>query len=367
MHERSHALYLAAIAVLLIIIVAVGALAVRSRRILHDVRSKYGLGSGVPRASVARRRELRRPRDPHRPRKLAEYKAEIDTLIESALEGGEFEMHTTLGRACASALRGGKHLRGIMLLEVARVAGRGRVDVSEAVLFIEYVHAASLVIDDTPAFDNDAMRRGQPAIHAATSPAVAQMAALSLLAASFQNICRQIDWIRDHAPELGNPDRIGTRVCALASQAIGAFGAAGGQYMDISDAATLEREFGPDSVIELVYRKTATFFEIATAAGWVAAGGDPQEVQTVREIGRLVGIAFQIADDIGDAERDAARALQGKPGWNFANEYGRDIAVREVERNLRGARLLLKQTDLLTPLWTDEIFPAVRSMMTADT
>ena len=359
---QAHAIYLAIIAVLIIGLVAAGAFAVRLRHVLNEIRSRYGL-SGDTRASLAPRLELSRAANRALPRSLADHKKDIDTLVDSAIAGGEFESHTVLGKACADALRGGKRIRGAILLEVARVAGRGRVDASEAALFIEYLHAASLVIDDTPAFDNDSVRRGRPAIHAATNPAVAQMAALAILAAAFQNVCRQIDWIRDHLPELGNPDRIGTRICSLASQAIGGFGAAGGQYMDISDAASLEREFGPDAIAELIYRKTATFFEIATTTGWLVAGGDPREISTVREIGRLIGIAFQIADDVGDAERDARRAASGKPGWNFANEYGRDVAAREVERNIRGARLLLAQTKLLTPLWSDEIFPAIRAMM----
>jgi hypothetical protein len=75
--------------------------------------------------------------------------------------------------------------------------------------------------------------------------------------------------------------------------------------------------------------------------------------------------------------RDAARAAQGrasdqalgpaerlqKGGWNFANEYGRDVAQREVERNLKGARLLLTQVGCWTPLWEDELYPAIRAMM----
>ena len=224
------------------------------------------------------------------------------------------------------------------------------------------MHSASLIIDDMPAFDNDEERRGSPTVHAATTPAVAQMAALTLLSTAFQNICRQIDWIRDNCPEFKNVDRIGTKLCHDVSRAMGVFGAAGGQYMDVSATDTLFAEYGPGAVMEIMYRKTATFFEVAVLAGWLIAGGDSEHVDDARSIGRHIGIAFQIADDIGDMERDADRRAKGKPGWNLANEIGREEAAREVERNLRAARLNLERLRLWSKVW-EEIMAKVREMM----
>lgn len=377
---RGHVIYLAVIAVLIVVIVYAAAKAIRAGKVLAEVETRFGLNS-VVRSSTPRPggEPLRRltAEAVLRPRKYEEYRREVDSLLERAQSLQEFGEPTRLAAACASALRGGKRLRAVILLEVARATAaatrRGRegeettpVDAAEAALFVEYLHAASLVIDDLPDFDNDATRRGRPSLHAEVGPAVAQMAAISLVAAAFQNVCRQIDWIRDNCPEVKNVDRIGTRVCSDVSRAIGAMGAAGGQYMDVSSPEELAREHGPDAVAELMYRKTATFFEIALIAGWLVAGGAPEQVEVMRDIGRCVGTAFQIADDIGDMERDAARATQGKPGWNFANVYGREVARREVERNLNGARLLLGQCRLWTPLWGDEIYPLIRAMAGPD-
>lgn len=377
---RVHTVYLAIIAVLIIVIVYASAKAVRAGKVLAEIEERFGTKEAV-RASLPRKggEQLRRarPDDLLRPRTFDQYRREVDALLERAQALEEFGPKTRLAEACGKALQGGKRLRAIIVLEVARATSARRlrahregrlrgeeptpVDAGEVALFIEYVHTASLVIDDLPAFDNDFVRRGRPSLHAEVGPAVAQMAALSLVAAAFQNVCRQIDWLRDHCPELKNVDRIGTRICNDVSRALGALGAAGGQYMDVSSAEDLFREHGPDAVADLMYRKTATFFEIAAVAGWLTAGGEPEQTSVMRDIGRHLGTAFQIADDVGDMARDAARAEQGKPGWNFANEYGRDVALREMERNLKGARLLLTQCSLWTPLW-DEIYGQIRKM-----
>jgi geranylgeranyl diphosphate synthase type II len=377
---RVHAVYLALIAVLIIAIVYASAKAVRAGKVLADVEERFGLKEPI-RTSLPRKggEPLRRctGEDVLRPRTFDQYRREVDALLERAQTLEEFGAKSRLSDACGKALEGGKRLRAIILLEVARATSARRlkahregrlageeptpVDAGEVALFVEYLHTASLVVDDLPEFDNDAVRRGRPSLHAAVGPAIAQMAALSLVAAAFQNVCRQIDWIRDHCPEIKNVDRIATRICNDVSRALGALGAAGGQYMDVSTAEDLFREHGPDAVADLVYRKTATFFEIAVLAGWLVAGGEAQQTSVLRDIGRHLGTAFQIADDIGDMARDATRVAAGKPGWNFANEYGRDVARREMERNLKGARLLLTQCSLWTPLW-DELYGQFRKM-----
>ena len=116
--------------------------------------------------------------------------------------------------------------------------------------------------------DNDDTRRGKDTVHVKTSPAIAQMAALSLVSAAFQDVCRQIDWIRDNCPEFKNVDRIGTRLCHDISQAIGAMGAAGGQFMDTSlTEDELFETHGEEAILEIMQLKTATFFEIAFLTG----------------------------------------------------------------------------------------------------
>lgn len=373
MDSSAHALYLAVIAVLVIVIVYAVGRAIRSQRIMREIETRFGAKPGT-RSSVPRPGALR-PFDAEglrRERTFDEYRKEIDGLIERVFELQEFSpqaVRSQLTEACEHALQDGKRLRPIIVMEICRAANANKapqtsVDPADIALAVEFLHAASLVVDDLPAFDNDEERRGRETVHVKTNPAVAQMAALSLVAAAFQDICRQIDWIRDNCPEFKNVDQIGTRLCHDVSSAIGAMGAAGGQFMDSSlSEDELFRDYGPDAVLDIMQLKTATFFEIAFLGGWLVSGATDGE--DLQRAGRHFGTAFQIADDIGDMAQDAARRAAGKPGWNFANQYGEEEARRLIEQHLNAARLILQEKKIYTPLW-QEIYSKVWEMTEAD-
>jgi geranylgeranyl pyrophosphate synthase len=350
------ALYLAVIAVLVVVVVAAAAVGVRGRRAAAEAESWFGSAA----AAAAAPRPGGGPLRPYRPAALAAprtydaYRREVDALVARAAALGEFGGDARLAAACAAALAGGKRVRAVIVLEVARAAAAGRpfVDAAEAALAVEYAHAASLAVDDLPAFDDDAVRRGRPSVHAAHGEATALLAALALLGAGAACVARQVDAVRE-AGAARNADRVGTQLCATFAAALGA--AAAGQRRDggPADAAA------PFAVAEL---KTASFFEAAAAAGWVAAVGDAGGLADVRAAGRAVGLAFQVADDLGDEARDAARAASsGRPNHNIAGAAGRDVAMRAVERHLGAARHLLAGRGLWTPVWC-EIFDQVRLM-----
>lgn len=355
------ATYAAIVAVLVIMLVYTSVL------IHQAVKGRLNL---LPwgRSSTPRRGPLRTlsKKDLLRERTFDEYHADVDQLVERALELGEFGEKGELPRACAYALRDGKRLRPIILLEICRASamrgGGFPVDAADAALSIEFLHAASLIVDDLPAFDNDAERRGAPSVHAKTNPAVAQMAALSLVAAAFQDLGRQIDWIRDNCPEFESVDRVGSRLCHDVGQAIGAMGAAGGQLMDsTASEAELFDEHGSGAVLEIMQRKTASFFEIAFLTGWLVSGASPKEADELKRAGRYFGTAFQLADDVGDMAQDAARRAAGKPGWNFANQYGEEETRRLIAQNLLACDAILRGKKIRSPLW-QELYDKVWGM-----
>ena len=360
-----HALYLATIAALLIVIAFAAAKAARVRRALAEVEKSVGSAFRVsaPRPGGAYLRTLAAA-DLLRARTLGDYRREVDGLVERAAALGEFGNAAQLASACGKALVGGKRIRAAILLEVARASALARapappVDAGEAALFIEYIHAASLVIDDLPAFDNDLVRRQRPSLHAEVGPAAAQMAALALVAAAFQNLCRQLDWIRHNRPEIKNVDRIGMQVCAMAARAIGAAGACGGQLLEMTPGDWPGGVDVPERVAEL---KTASLFELAVGVGWAVAGGDGLRLDRVTAIGRHLGVAFQIADDIGDAAKDAAKATPERPTTNYALRHGDAAARADLDCNLRTAEQLLRCERLWTPLWEKELYAAIRAM-----
>ena len=365
-----HALYLATIAALILVIAFAAAKAAHAHRALTEIEKCVGgaFRASAPRPGGAPLRELATA-DLLRARTLEEYRREVDGLIERAAAMEDFGKATQLASACGKALIGGKRLRAAILLEVARASALARgcdtpVDAGEAALFIEYIHTASLVIDDLPAFDNDLVRRQRPSLHAEVGPAAAQMAALALVAAAFQNLCRQLDWIRDNCPDIKNVDRIGMQICAMAARTIGATGACGGQLLEMTPGDWPSGVNVSEHVAEL---KTASLFELAVGVGWAVAGGDALRLDRMAAIGRHLGIAFQIADDIGDAAKDAAKATPERPDTNYALRHGRATALADLDRNLRTAEQLLRRERLWTPLWEVELYPAVRAMCIAAT
>jgi geranylgeranyl diphosphate synthase type II len=317
------------------------------------------------RAANPRTNELRtyNPKKLLRERNLSEYQAEFNKVVESALKLSEFGVKSKLTDACAYALRGGKRLRPIILSEVCRATtimlDSAIIDPADAALSIEYLHTASLIIDDAPAFDDDSERRGKPSLHIVNDTATAYMASLSLVSASYQDIVRQVDWIRDNCPEIKNVDHIGMLICNEISVSMGSVGAACGQFMD----TTMSKEemcnvYGNEALLHMLRLKTATFFEIAFVCGWIIAGGDSSEIKDIRNAGMCFGIAYQIADDIGDMEQDAARKATGKPGCNYANEHGREESFESFELYLSKCELIMRQKNIYTPIW-EEIFDKV--------
>jgi geranylgeranyl diphosphate synthase type II len=356
-HRRAAAALKLALVVVLLLLAAASVWTIRTMKNTIDmwIGPLSPSHSAPPRAGPLR---VLAPTELLRARTFDEYRAEVDGLVERALALSEFGTRGGLAGACAYAIRGGKRLRPIIVLEICRAATLLRrsaahpVDPADAALAIEYLHSASLIIDDLPVFDNDSERRGQPTVHAKSNPAVAQMAALSLVSAAFQNICRQIDWIRANCPEFRNVDWVGTRLCYTVSHALGATGAAGGQIMDatLSDAE-LFQGYGSDALLDIARLKTATFFEISFLVGWLVSGAPLQDAAELQRAGRFFGTAFQIADDIGDMAQDAARRAVGKPGWNFANEYGESAARYFVSQNLDACRRIMQNKKIFTQLW----------------
>jgi len=319
-----------------------------------------------PNDAALRPRPLK-PADILRPRKYVEYQKDVNECIDRAFELGDFGPPSALKDACKQAMTGGKRIRAVILLEIVRaqsVAARTKapLDAAEIALFIEYLHNSSLVIDDMPAFDNDAERRGKPSVHASSGTAVAQMAAVSLLGASFESVCRQVDWVRKNMPGR-NIDRVGAQVCSIIGRSIGSLGAAGGQFMELApDFAKSGDKLSAAAIEDIAIKKTASLFELSFVVGWLMSGGDPAVKKQIHEIGRKIGLAFQIADDIGDMEKDAARVGPGRPEVNYANVLGRDRATTDMNRHLADAKTLMARHQLWTPLFEQEIYPMVRKM-----
>jgi farnesyl diphosphate synthase len=192
------------------------------------------------------------------------------------------------------AVQGGKGLRAFLVIEGARIHGIPAERAAYAAAAIEAVHAYSLVHDDLPCMDDDALRRGQPTVHVKWDEATAVLAGDALQTLAFELLSD---------PAAGPPEAATVLVRTLA-QAAGASGMVGGQALDIA-AETVGRTLSLQEITALQGKKTGALIEWAGCAGPRMAGG---VVGPMAAYSRALGLAFQIADDILDVEGDAAKA-----------------------------------------------------------
>ena len=194
----------------------------------------------------------------------------------------------------AYASAGGKRLRGFLTLESARMLGLRTEAAISAAASVEALHAYSLVHDDLPAMDNDALRRGLPTVHVKWDEATAILAGDALQTLAF-------DLLTD--PALGSAETRLALVMGLA-KASGAQGMVLGQALDIAAEYTAT-PLTLDQITQLQAGKTGALICHAAESGAILAGENPA---ALRAYATALGLAFQIADDILDVTGDAAKA-----------------------------------------------------------
>ena len=196
-----------------------------------------------------------------------------------------------------SLLAGGKRLRPMLCLAVARACAKDRAeDITEALLpfaaGLEMIHTYSLIHDDLPAMDDDDLRRGHPTCHKAFDEATAILAGDALLTNAFSHMARA------HAPA-----DVLLEALRLTADAAGAAGMAGGQMLDLEGEG---KKLSLEELRILNEKKTGALLLNACECGAVLAQASPEQRHVARCYGSELGIAFQITDDILDVVGDEA-------------------------------------------------------------
>ncbi|MDR3372184.1 MAG: polyprenyl synthetase family protein [Ancalomicrobiaceae bacterium] len=246
----------------------------------------------------------------------ARIEAVLERLLDAEVRPGETARPERLLAAMRHAtLDGGKRLRPFLLIESAEAFGAaadgpaadGRLAAAAAV---ELVHCYSLVHDDLPAMDDDALRRGRPTVHRAFDEATAILAGDALLTHAFE--------ILADAEAIGDARTRLALVTGLA-RASGLGGMVGGQMLDLAAEGRYAADGRPLELAEpdirrLQAMKTGALLTFSCEAGAIVAGADTAGRDMMRRFGRLIGEAFQMADDLIDVESapEAAGKATGK-------------------------------------------------------
>ncbi len=248
-----------------------------------------------------------------------------------------------------SVLGGGKRLRPALVYCTAQALGCDDAALDAPAIAVEIIHAYSLIHDDLPAMDDDALRRGKPTCHIAFGEALAILAGDALQALAFEVLAKE------HAWPAANQIAMLRRLAA----ACGSLGMAGGQAIDLSavgKSLTLPE-------LERMHRfKTGALIRCAVNLGALASGFDEQQptFQSLDAYADELGIAFQIHDDVLDVvgitavigKPQGSDQLSGKPTYPaiIGLDASRDLARTHADRAIAALASFGREADTLRAL-----------------
>ena len=251
-----------------------------------------------------------------------------DAALERLLPPADAFPKSIHGAMRHSVFAGGKRLRPILCMEAARaVQGNLPPGVEELGAALEMLHTYSLVHDDLPALDNDELRRGQPTCHVVFGEATAILAGDALQTWAYETLSR-----------MQCPAEARVRIILEIARGTGTLeGMIGGQVVDLES----ERAKPDARVLEYIHRsKTGALITASLVSGGIYAGGSEGQIQRLRDFGRGIGLAFQIADDVLDVTQSSEQ-LGKTAGKDTASAKATYPALFGVEESLRKADTLI--------------------------
>jgi geranylgeranyl diphosphate synthase type II len=275
------------------------------------------------------------------PRLVASYPEALRQLVEHELDtltfGGASDTAGLVETMRYSLLAGGKRIRPVLALATARSIGRDAHDFLPLATALELIHTYSLIHDDLPAMDDDAMRRGRPTAHVAYGEDVAILAGDALYAEAFRHVLSH---------QRGEPGDILAAMAELAA-ATGVNGMVGGQFLDVAG----EQQTAED-LRRLHGLKTGRLICASVECVLLIAGMSRPDTSAYREFASELGVLFQIVDDIIDVT--GTDAALGKPQGSderhgkrtYVSEFGLDGARELAARSHRQARASLASAAL---------------------
>lgn len=216
----------------------------------------------------------------------------------------------------------GKRFRPMLTLLTAAQFGAGEGAALDTACAFEMVHAASLILDDLPAMDDAGLRRGLPTIHRAFDEATAVLAGVGLLNQAYAVV----------AADARLDGALRAEIAGRIADSVGFCGLIAGQARDLFDRDQI-RDL--PSIDRLNHEKTGVLIIAAAQSGARIAGAPDEAVAAVGEFGRRMGLAFQIRDDLIDAEGSVEGA-----GKDVGKDEGMTTAVSLL--GIAGARAAME-------------------------
>ena len=242
-----------------------------------------------------------------------------------------------------AVLGGGKRVRPLLVHAAGALVQADPAVLDLAGCAVELVHAYSLVHDDMPCMDDDALRRGKPTVHVAYGEANAMLVGDALQALAFEALAR--------AAGAGAQAPAVVAMALELARAAGSVGMAGGQAIDL---VSIGRPLDERTLRDMHHRKTGALLQASVLMGAACGTTTPAAWQSLSEYGDAIGLAFQVVDDILDVTADSATlgktagkdALADKP--TYVSVLGLDRSRRYADDLLQAARAALLRARLVS-------------------
>jgi farnesyl diphosphate synthase len=267
-------------------------------------------------------------------------------LVEERLEALLAECGPGEGLRLGAAMRhallsGGKRFRPFLVIESAALFGLKAPAAIDAAAAFECIHCYSLAHDDLPCMDDDALRRGQPTVHKAYDEWTAILAGDALLTLAFEIL----------AQPATHPDAsVRSELVLALTKAAGGRGMVKGQMLDLEAEKRGEpAKLALEHICELQALKTGALIACSCEAGAILARAKEKDRAAMRRFGEQVGLAFQIADDLLDAEGDATTAGKATGKDDAAGKATLVALLGPAQARARLAEAERKAIDALAP------------------
>ncbi|MCI8660323.1 MAG: polyprenyl synthetase family protein [Lachnospiraceae bacterium] len=234
---------------------------------------------------------------------LAKRTKEVEAVVEQYLPKEEGHQKTIFEAMNYSVRAGGKRLRPMLMEETYRLFGGSGQKIGPFMAAIEMIHTSSLIHDDLPCMDNDELRRGVPTVWVKFGYDMAVLAGDALLIYAVETAAK--------ACTLTDNGGAVARAIGILAAKTGIYGMIGGQVVDVQ----LTNQPISKEKLDFIYRlKTGALLEASMMIGALLGGADEQQIKKVEEMASLIGLAFQIQDDILDVT--ATTEQLGKPVYS---------------------------------------------------
>ena len=264
----------------------------------------------------------------------------VNQSIETYIYKPIRETQPVLYEIVKHALDGGKRLRSVITLTISEALNPD-IDLTKFALCVELLHNTSLIIDDMPCMDNDNYRRGKETIHFKFGCSKAQALVSYFLKKAYEFLNINYTELRTKYSKdctnvtnkdiLNKIDDVILQIYDILNQNMGFLGAATGQFIDICPMNTIIKEDSYkkyyksiENILDLIYLKTTTFFEIGFLPAYLLASNRKIETDELTKVHKLIkyfGLAFQISDDFDDIEQDKER-IDSDYNPNIVCKYG---------------------------------------------